>query len=219
MKHRARNPGFTLIELLIVVAIIAILAAIAVPNFLEAQVRAKVSRSKNDLRTIATGIEAYAVDHNTWPPGVVYLQKTQCVSNAAFFNAMDLEDLRMHIMSKLTTPVAYLTSILQDPFKNTGARNMKTGEFVRRSTYPMQTFANCIPAANVNHQAFLKGYVWAVRGLGPQANEAGGIANVLIGQMFTTGLQTDTIYDATNGTVSMGWIIRSNKGFCTVPGT
>ncbi len=56
--------GFTLIELLIVVAIIAILAAIAVPNFLEAQVRSKVSRVKADMRTLATAIETYTVDNN-----------------------------------------------------------------------------------------------------------------------------------------------------------
>ncbi len=61
------KKGFTLIELLIVVAIIAILAAIAVPNFLEAQIRSKVSRVKNDQRTYATGLESYFVDNNLYP--------------------------------------------------------------------------------------------------------------------------------------------------------
>jgi prepilin-type N-terminal cleavage/methylation domain-containing protein len=59
--------GFTLIELLIVVAIIAILAAIAVPNFLEAQVRSKVSRAHSDMRSLATAIESYMVDNNGFP--------------------------------------------------------------------------------------------------------------------------------------------------------
>jgi type II secretion system protein G len=65
-----KNKGFTLIELLIVVAIIAILAAIAVPNFLEAQVRSKVSRAKSDIRTMATALESYAVDNNGYPPDI-----------------------------------------------------------------------------------------------------------------------------------------------------
>ena len=59
--------SFTLIELLIVVAIIAILAAIAVPNFLEAQARSKVSRIKADMRTVGTAIETYRVDYNLPP--------------------------------------------------------------------------------------------------------------------------------------------------------
>lgn len=62
-----KTKGFTLIELLIVVAIIAILAAIAVPNFLEAQTRAKVTRMKANMRTVATAIEMYTIDNNVIP--------------------------------------------------------------------------------------------------------------------------------------------------------
>ena len=62
-----RTAGFTLIELLIVVAIIAILAAIAVPNFLEAQMRAKVTRSISDMRTVGIAMKIYEVDYNQFP--------------------------------------------------------------------------------------------------------------------------------------------------------
>src|SRR5688500_17758023 len=55
--------GFTLIELLIVVAIIAVLAAIAVPNFLEAQTRSKVSRAKADLVTVCRAMDVYLLDN------------------------------------------------------------------------------------------------------------------------------------------------------------
>ena len=65
--------AFTLIELLIVVAIIAILAAIAVPNFLAAQTRARVSRVLADFRTITTGLEAYRADYTGYPIDLIRL--------------------------------------------------------------------------------------------------------------------------------------------------
>ncbi len=104
MKHR--HAAFTLIELLIVVAIIAILAAIAVPNFMEAQVRSKVSRVKADQRALATAIESYRIDYNRYPSPDFFLP-----NNSGFGHYVQY-------LFGLTTPVAYIASAsMPDPFK------------------------------------------------------------------------------------------------------
>lgn len=59
--------AFTLIELLTVVGIIAILAAIAVPNFLEAQVRSKISRTISDMAVVSAALRSYYADNNHYP--------------------------------------------------------------------------------------------------------------------------------------------------------
>ncbi|HOJ62102.1 MAG TPA: prepilin-type N-terminal cleavage/methylation domain-containing protein [bacterium] len=126
------NRSFTLIELLIVVAIIGILAAIAVPNFLNAQVRAKVSRAKADIRTMENAVMMYMIDNNGRPidcddPGSgAYLGGLGCgtpqngapedvkgvpeFSFAPIF--MSFSQLRI-----FTTPIAYLSGTsLMDAF-------------------------------------------------------------------------------------------------------
>ena len=69
MKIRLKKEGFTLIELLIVVAIIGIIAAIAIPNLLNAIQRGKQKRTMADMRAIGTAVESYAVDNNEYPAG------------------------------------------------------------------------------------------------------------------------------------------------------
>jgi prepilin-type N-terminal cleavage/methylation domain-containing protein len=140
-----KKHAFTLIELLIVVAIIAILAAIAVPNFLEAQIRSKVSRAQADMRSLATAIESYRVDNNSYPAAIsgdVFYWDTPdsndtvtCATGGSVKNANYGTVLRSNRfytgaqwrctfmvannVAQMTTPVAYITSYPADPFAKT----------------------------------------------------------------------------------------------------
>ncbi len=113
MEHRSRkSSGFTLIELLIVVAIIAILAAIAVPNFLEAQTRAKISRAKADMRSLVTAMETYRLDNNKYVDAVTNSDLIDH-GNAAGWPLPSYSALRA-----LSTPISYMSSIPREaPFK------------------------------------------------------------------------------------------------------
>ncbi len=94
------KKAFTLIELLIVVAIIGILAAIAVPNFLNAQTRSKIAKVQSEHRNISTAMESYMIDWNSYP------------GDHDLDNYMNNEDGLFH----LTTPIAYLGTLPIDPF-------------------------------------------------------------------------------------------------------
>lgn len=94
-----KRSGFTLIELLIVVAIIGILAAIAVPNFLNAQLRARVVQVYSDQRALAQGFDMYGLDNNGRYP---FRGGGEWQSNV--------------IYPMLTTPIPYMNSIPLDQF-------------------------------------------------------------------------------------------------------
>ncbi|MBI1290923.1 prepilin-type N-terminal cleavage/methylation domain-containing protein [bacterium] len=193
MNHKA----FTLIELLVVVAIIAILAAIAVPNFLEAQTRAKVARVRADLRTIATGIESYAVDNNRPPfdglPGS---------DHYGWVNAQQV----------MTTPVAYLTSVLADVFQDRrlaeatrpGHTNFLNGPGNTHSfdygTTQWHNIANDA-SARADWVRNLGNSSWKLVSCGPDRSFSDP------GSYY--GFRE--LYDPTNGTISAGDLVRSQK--------
>src|SRR3989454_4955624 len=93
LRRLHNERGFTLIELLIVVAIIAILAAILIPNFLRARAQAQVAATKGNLKNVATALESYFVDSASYPSPAATtlipsytraLPNDPCAGNAAF---------------------------------------------------------------------------------------------------------------------------------------
>jgi prepilin-type N-terminal cleavage/methylation domain-containing protein len=136
-----RGLGFTLIEMLIVVGIIAILAAIAVPNLLEAQTRSKVARVKSDLRTVAMAIETYRQANNSVPHCIIYCEKHLDTDGLPGKELRGAEWLTR--VYALTTPVAFLsTANWVDPFiRARSHRHLADGDTLYRPmvVHPMQT--------------------------------------------------------------------------------
>lgn len=191
MLMRTRQ-AFTLIELLIVVAIIAILAAIAVPNFLEAQTRAKVSRTKADMRTVATALEAYAVECNVYP----------------------YEEEGASFPHRLTTPVAFLSSPTMDGFRANdqgtppAKRTLRYFRFLTKAQESRPEVA-ALRGSDADFECDAKVLdlfgSWAVSSFGPDLDHD----SIWPGMNYSDPVSR--FYDPSNGTLSNGDLARTQK--------
>lgn len=114
-KRSSDDNGFTLIELLIVIAIILILIAIALPNFLEAQVRARVTKAKGELRSIGIALDSYFLDWDVYP------EESEANVNGTG------EGLGL---LKLVSPIKYIAAIPEDPFGQFDTERQSESSFI-----------------------------------------------------------------------------------------
>ena len=228
-----RTKGFTLIELLIVVAIIGILAAIAVPNFLNAQTRAKVARDYSDMKALGSGIQQLMMDK-----GVMLLDfwddsngSTWTTDRWVIFNnagKMDESSRRMvHVFYPLTTPVSYLSSIPKDPFASKFNPAVSSGHNERFGIMGNDTYlyvdwdlqeTGAGPGGGAGYGGFnsavdatatAKWYMdmrkgdYVLFGYGPAASKMYSATDM--------GVRCWIPYDASNGTNSIGDIMMKNN--------
>ena len=171
MLNRFRETdGFTLIELLIVIAIIMILIGIALPNFLDAQARAKVTKTEGDLKSLEFAITAYHLD---WQEYIGNFQ-----------------------LRRLTTPVAYIMTIPEDPFGPIRDNDWGYEAVLNAYGRPIKRFyIHHGPPTFDNHPDMVRlGIRWVLTGLGPDGgwfDSPGGAAKY-------------PRYSATNGSRSRG---------------
>ncbi|MFH1744003.1 MAG: prepilin-type N-terminal cleavage/methylation domain-containing protein [bacterium] len=195
------GKAFTLIELLIVVAIIGILAAIAVPNFLNAQVRAKVVATESNMKTVITANEIHRLDYGTYSP----FADSSTVSFKGSIGGF------VH----LTTPTPYLSShqAVIDPF----AARFESGLFDSDREYDKTLDYN----ASLGHRALRDDEIFQTQGGEYYSNLAANsfmlegvgpdkLDSIFMSSCFTTGCQFTifAIYDPSNGLHSNGDIVR-----------
>jgi len=184
--------GFTLIELLIVVAIIGILAAIAVPNFLNAQTRATLARCYADLKALYNAMEMYRLDHNSYVPDY---------DSGAVPGVSGITMNEFLTYSKLTTPVAYMNSIPLDPYFLTSVTRPQ-----HLKAYPYFQYAG--PHSGVESPRVAwhpSGTIYTMTSLGPDKTDQQAWS-------YPHDQAYKVCFNATNGLVSLGDIYMSNKG-------
>jgi type II secretory pathway pseudopilin PulG len=209
-KGLRANAGLTLIDLLVSVTIIAILALVALPNLLVFQTRAKVAASRNSLRIVANAIDAYHIDHHSYPfPQASTDDPFGVVARGA--------------LKGLTTPVAYVgsdafrdafgqvrvqvvlsapdTGLFSDPFRSP-TPSFNSDQSVLYFYYPSLVYLLVEPVP--------PGGAFAVVSVGPDLKDSFAVyypfPRSLPRRAALYGINSvaDSVYDPTNGTISGG---------------
>lgn len=178
------REGFTLIELLIVIAIILILIAIALPNFLEAQIRARVTKAKGEIRSLSIAMESYHLDFNIYPSE----------SESNILSPSWTRFNRGHFW--LTSPITYITSIPEDPFT---ALHPEDGAYGTYESGGIEPNASLHPMGRKCSACML---TWALWSKGPN------VTQVISGDNAHQGGDDVRNYSPTNGTTSRGAIVN-----------